>query len=326
VGVSLWAPGGAADEVGDFYRNKTVTVIVGAGAGGGFDLYSRTLSQHLARHLPGGPGFVLKFMPGAGSIKATNYVYQVAPRDGSVMMLPSQSVALFQRLQEGVRYDAARMNWIGRMVSATGVLVVWHTAPATTLEDMKTTEVVFGAHGRGQDTYIFPRLMNALLGYKVKPVLGYPGSANVMNALEKGEVHGYVYIWASLKSRQGDWLRERKLIPIANYSLETPGDRPDLPLVADLAKDPEHKAIFEFFSSIATVGRAFAFPPEVPDARVAAMRQAFMATMKDPAFLADAKKRKMDIEPMSGEKIQAVIEKTVATPQALIDKAKQALK
>jgi tripartite-type tricarboxylate transporter receptor subunit TctC len=164
-----------------------------------------------------------------------------------------------------------------------------------------------------------------LLGYKFKTVLGYPGSADVMHALERGEVHAYVYIWASLKSRQGAWLNDGKLIPFANYSLEKPADRPDLPLVTDLATDPEHKAIFEFFSSIATVGRSFATPPEVPQARIAALRKAFAETMTDSAFLADAKKRKMDIEPMAGEAIQEVIAKTVATPQAIIDKAKAAL-
>lgn len=330
AGASLllgsWSATASADEVADFFRGKTITLIVGAGPGGGFDLYSRTLSQHMSRHLPGNPNIVLQFMPGAGSIKATNYVYQVSPRDGSVIALPSQSVALFQRLEPGIRYDAAKMLWIGRMVSATGVLVAWHTAPATTLKAMKTREIIFGANGKGQDTYIFPTLMRKLLGYKFKVVLGYPGSADVMHALERGEAHAYVYIWASLKSRQGAWLKEGKLIPFANYSLEKPADRPDLPLVTDLATDPEDKAILEFFSSIATVGRSFALPPEVPQARVAAMRQAFAATMSDPRFLADAKKRKMDVEPMSGEKIQAVIAKSVATPQAIIEKARAALK
>ncbi|MPY69806.1 MAG: hypothetical protein GEU92_06950 [Alphaproteobacteria bacterium] len=323
--AALWALPASADEVADFYRGKTITLVVGAGPGGGFDLYARTLSQHMSKHLPGSPNIVLQFMPGAGSITATNYVYKVAPRDGSIFALPSQSVALFQRLESGIRYDAAKMNWLGRMVSATGVLVVWHQAPATTLEEMKNREVIFGAHGKGQDTYFFPQLMNKLLGYKFKTVLGYPGSADVMHALERGETHAYVYIWASLKSRQGAWLNEGKLIPFANYSLETPADRPDLPLVTDLATDPDHKAIFEFFSSIATVGRSFATPPEVPRARVTALRKAFSETMTDPAFLADAKKRKMDIEPMAGEAIQEVIAKTVATPEAVIDKAKAAL-
>ena len=324
--VVLGTGTGAADEVEDFYRGKTVTIIVGAGPGGGFDLYARTLSQHLPRHVAGEPSIILQFMPGAGSIKATNYAYGVSPRDGSAIVLPSQSVALFQRLEEGVRYDAAKMNWIGRMVSATGVLVVWHTAPATTLEEMKKKEIIFGAHGKGQDTYFFPRLMNKLLGYKFKVVLGYPGSADVMNALERGELHSYVYIWASLKSRQGNWLREGKLIPFANYSLETPNDRPDLPLVTDLATDPGDKEIFRFFSSIATVGRSFAFPPDVPKARVAAIREAFIATMTDAKFLADAKARKMDVEPLAGDKVQAVIEQAVATPQSIIDKAVSALK
>lgn len=315
-----------AESVADFYRDKVLTLIVAAGPGGGYDLYSRVLSRHLSRHIPGKPRMVLQFMPGAAGVKAANYFAVVAPKDGSVMALLSQSVALFQKLEGGVRYDTAKMNWIGRMVSATGVMVAWHTAPATRLADMKEKQIIFAAHGKSGDTYMFPRLMSKLLGYKFKTVIGYPGSANAMNALEQGEAHAYTYIWASLKSRKGDWLKQGKLIPFANYSLDTPKDRPDLPLIMNLAKNPDDRRIFEFMSSIATVGRSFTLPPEVPKARVTALRRAFDATMKDAKFLAEAKKRNMDIEPATGERIQEVIEKTVATPQALIDKAKRALK
>jgi tripartite-type tricarboxylate transporter receptor subunit TctC len=317
----------AADPVADFYGGKTVTIIVCGGVGGGFDLYARTLSQYMSRHIPGQPNFILQFMPGAGGVKGTNYLYGVSPRDGSVMGLPAQTVALFQRIQPGsVRYDAAKMNWIGRMVSATGVLVVWHKAAATTLEAMKTKQVVWGSTGTSNDGYYFPRLMATLLGYKFKIVTGYPGSAQIINAMERGELDAYVYIWASLKTRSASLLAEKKLIPFANYSTETPHDRPDLPLVSNLTDDPDKKAVLEVFSSIATVGRAFAMPPAVPAERVAAFRRAFDATMKDPAFLADAKKRLMDIEPMTGEKVQQVIAKAVATPQSIIDKAQAALK
>jgi tripartite-type tricarboxylate transporter receptor subunit TctC len=317
----------AADPVADFYDGKTVTIIVCGGVGGGFDLYARTLSQHMSRHIPGHPNIILQFMPGAGGVKGTNYLYGVSPRDGSAMGLPAQTVALFQRIQPGsVRYDAAKFNWVGRMVSATGVLVVWHKATATTLKEMKTKQVVWGSTGTSNDGYYFPRLMATLLGYKFKVVTGYPGSAPIITAMERGEVDAYVYIWASLKTRSANLLAEKKLIPFANYSTETPHDRPDLPLVSDLTDDPDKKAVLEFFSSIATVGRAFAMPPGVPAERVAAFRRAFDATMKDPAFLADAKKRMMDIEPMTGEKVQAVIAKAVATPQAIIEKAQAALK
>ena len=327
--VTLLAPSrpAAADPIADFYHGKTVTIIVAGGVGGGFDLYARTLSQHMSRYIPGQPTVILQFMPGAGGVKGTNYLYGVSPRDGSTMGLPAQTVALFQRIQPGsVRYDAAKFNWVGRMVSATGVLVVWHGASATSLKDMKTKQIVWGSTGTSNDGYYFPRLMATLLGYKFKIVTGYAGSAQIINAMERGELDAYVYIWASLKTAGASLLADKKLIPFANYSTETPHDRPDLPLVSGLTDDPDKKAILELFSSIATVGRSFALPPAVPAERVAAMRKAFDETMRDSAFLADAKKRRMDIEPMTGEKVQAVIEKAVATPQAIIEKAQAALK
>jgi tripartite-type tricarboxylate transporter receptor subunit TctC len=329
VAIASFAPArfAAADPIADFYGGKTVTIIVAGGVGGGFDLYARTLSQHMSRHIPGHPTVILQFMPGAGGVKGTNYLYGVSPRDGSVMGLPAQTVALFQRIQPGsVRYDAAKFNWVGRMVSATGVLVVWNSAAATTLDQMKTKQVVWGSTGLSNDGYYFPRLMATLLGYNFKIVTGYSGSAPIINAMERRELDAYVYIWASLKTAGASLLAEKKLIPFANYSTETPRDRPDLPLVSNLTDDPDKKAILELFSSIATVGRAFALPPAVPAERVAAMRKAFDETMRDSAFLADAKKRRMDIEPMTGAKVQAVVEKAVATPQAIIDKAQAALK
>jgi tripartite-type tricarboxylate transporter receptor subunit TctC len=211
------------------------------------------------------------------------------------------------------------------MVSAGQAMIVWHTAPATTLEQMKKTEVIFGATGKAQDTYYFPRIMATLLGYKVKMVLGYHGAAEAMTAMERGEVHGYTSSWSALLAGKGSWLKEGKLIPVVNASLEKRKDYPDLPLLADLTDDPSKKAIIEFLSSGATVGRSFMLPPGTPHDRVKALRQAFTQTMSDPAFIADAKKRKMELEPMTGEAIQAVIEKAVSTPSPLIARALEAV-
>jgi tripartite-type tricarboxylate transporter receptor subunit TctC len=319
------ASGASAEPAAEFYSGKTITVIVGSAAGGGFDLYARTLSVHMPRHAPGHPKMQLQFMPGAGGTKATNYLYTVSPRDGSVFALPSQGVALAQKLTSGVRYDAAKMNWIGRMVSTSAVLVVWHTAPATKLEQMKNSEIVFGTTGKGRDTYFFPRMMETLLGYKVKVVAGYPGAAHIMNAMERGELHGYTSNWAALLGTRGDWLREGKLIPIASASMEKRKDYPQLPLLAELTTDPHKRAIIEFFSSAAGVGRSFALPPDVPRERVGALRRAFDQTMVDSAFAADAKKRKMELEPLKGEQVQAVVERVIDTPESVIEAAKKAV-
>lgn len=325
TGLAALASPAAADSVADFFSGKHIALIVASAPGGGFDLYSRTLSVHMPRHIPGRPSIVLQFMPGAGGVKAANHLYTVAPRDGTAFALPYQTVALYQKLDQtlkaGVRYDATKFNWIGRMVSASQALVVWHTAPATTLDGMKATEVIFGATGKSQDTYYFPRMMATLLGYKVKIVLGYQGAAEVMQAMERGEVHGYTTSWTALLATKGNWLSEGKLIPIVNADLDRRKDYPDLPRLSDLTGDPEKKAIIEFFTSAATVGRSFALPPGTPTERVAAMRQAFAATMRDPTFLADAAKRKMELEPMSGEEVQSVIEKAVSTPSTLVPQA-----
>ena len=324
--TALVSVSAAADPVADFYSGKHLTLIVSTGPGGGFDLYARTLSAHMSRHIPGHPSITLQFMPGAGGVTAANHLYTVSTRDGTVFGLPYQTVALYQRLySSGVRYDAAKFNWIGRMVSAGQALIVWHTAPATTLEKMKKTEVVFGASGKSQDTYYYPRMMATLLGYKVKIVLGYQSAAEVMNAMERGEVHGYTSNWAALLATKGAWLKEGKLIPIVNASLEKRKDYPDVPLNADLTDDPSKKAIIEFFSSAATVGRSFALPPGTPHDRVEALRQAFGQSMSDPVFLADAKNRKMELEPMTGEAVQAAIEKVIAMPSDLVAKAKEAV-
>jgi tripartite-type tricarboxylate transporter receptor subunit TctC len=329
IGVGLTAllsATAAADPVADFYKGKHLTLIVSTGPGGGFDLYARTLSVHLGRHIPGHPSIVLQFMPGAGGVTAANHVYTVSPRDGTVFALPYQTVALYQRLYpSGVRYDAAKFNWIGRMVSADQALVIWHTAPATTLAQMKTTEVVIGATGKSQDTYYYPRMMATLLGYKVKIVLGYQGAAEVMNAMERGEVHGYTSSWAALVATKGAWLKEGKLVPIVNASLEKRKDYPDVPLLSDLTNDPSKKAIVEFFLSATAVGRSFALPPGTKRERVEALRRAFTETMSDPAFLADVKKRRMDLEPLSGEEVQAIMEKAVAAPASLVTAAAKAV-
>lgn len=320
---SAIAQGSSASD----YKGKTITLVVAFGAGGGYGLYSRVLSRHLPRHIAGEPSIQLQFMSGAAGRKAANYVYTVAARDGAVMSLLSNAAAHDQVLEGGVRYDAAKFQYVGRMVSMNSIAAVWHTAPATSLAQAKQIEIIFGAPGKGDQAELNPALMQSLLGYKFKIVNGYPGSNAIYQAMEQGEVHGQFASWSSLKSTRGQWLAERKVMLLAEVGLESTPElkRMGVPLVMDLASDPNDRAVLEFMASSTTIGRAFSLPPDVPADRVELLRRAFDATMKDPELIAEAKRLNMDLEPMTGERIQAIVEKTVAAMPDLIERTKKAL-
>jgi len=315
-----------ADGVADFYKDKTVTIMVGFGAGGGYGLYARTLSQHMGRHIPGNPNIVLQFMVGAGGVKVANYFYNVAARDGTFLAHLANSAALQQVLRpDRIRYDASKLTYLGRMVSMRSAIIVWHTAPATTLADFKKKTVIFGATGKAGQDYMNPTLMKNVLGFKVKMVTGYKGSNAINLAMEKGELHAMANSWGSVKARLGQWLDKKQIIPLAMVGLTPSPDRPDIPLVLDMAKTDEDRQILELMASTTAVGRAFSTTPEVPADRRAALITAFDTTMKDPKFLADIEKRKMELDYMSGADVQKIINKTIATPKELVEKFKKAV-
>ncbi|MPY72322.1 MAG: hypothetical protein GEU92_19885 [Alphaproteobacteria bacterium] len=315
----------AAESAGEFYRGKTVTLISASGAGGGYDAYARTVTKHLAKHLPGNPKFIVQFMPGAGGLTGANYLYSVAAQDGSVIGLISNAAPVYQVLKGGVKYDASKFNYIGRAASMQYVIMVWHDQGVKTLDDMKTKEVVFGATGKGQSNYMVPILLKNLLGLKARVITGYPGTKDISLALEKGEVGGRAGAWSSWQTGHAHWLRDKKVVPVAQAGLEKASDLPNAPLLLDLAKGEEERAVLELLASDAAVGRGFMMPPGVPKDRVQAMRRAFDASMTDPAFLEEAKKRKLLVEPMTGERLQAIVDKTVAAPPKVAARAKKVL-
>ena len=316
----------AAAGVADFYKGKTITAVVGGSVGGGYDLYTRALTHNMGRHIPGNPSMIEQFMPGAGGTKAANYLYNVAPKDGTAIGLISNAAPMYQALGgSGVKYDAAKFNWIGRMASMQYALMVWHASGVRSIDDLKAREVIFGSTGRSQGNYMVPILLKNLLGLKAKVIIGYPGTKDIDLVMQKGEVDGRLGTWASwLIAAGGEWVRDKKVIPILQSGLE---HMPDLnvPLLRDLARNDDQRAILELVASDAAVGRAFLLPPDVPADRVEAMRRAFDATMKDPAFLEEAKKFRLIIEPMTGEWVQQVAVKTVSTPPNLIAETKKAL-
>lgn len=331
IGSSLlFSAGALADEkaVADFYQGKTVTIVVSAGPGGGYDLYSRTLSQHFGKHIPGKPDFVLQFMPGAGGVKAANYLYNVAPKDGSVLGNVSNTLTLIQLLKGGVKFDVGKFNYIGRAAAMNAITMVWHDAPATSLEELAKTDktLILGSTGVGQQGDIHAKAIKNVLGYSnIRIVTGYKGSANVNMAMEKGEVHGQASAWSSWKSRQGAWVKERKIVPLVEHGLVKSPDNPGAPLILDLAENDFEREVLKLICSDTVVGRVFVTPPGAPDDRVAALRKAFMETMKDPEFLADAKARKMELWPMPGEELQEIVLSATRADPKVIAAAKEAL-
>lgn len=313
-----------ADPIADFYRGKTITLVLNAGAGGMFGLYGRTFVPHMARHVPGKPTMVVQYMPGAA--RMANYVYNAAPKDGTYIAAASKYMPMFQVLRPtGVKYEATKFNWIGNIARTTTVVSVWHKAPATSLADAKRKQVIIAATGLGSESAINPLIMNALLGTKFKVVTGYKGIAGVHLALANGEGQGMSFSYISLKTKKPQWLRDKKVIHLAQVGMRRNPELPDVPLLIELVSDPKEKAIMEFVSAANAFGRNIFAPPGVPAARVAALRKAFDATMKDPQFLADAKKRGLRVAPVSGVEVDRLVRKVVSTPPALVKRTKEVL-
>jgi tripartite-type tricarboxylate transporter receptor subunit TctC len=334
VAMALGAPTGvaAADDVAGFYKDNIVTAVLGAGPGGGYDVYARTVMKHLVKHIPGQPAFIMQFMPGAGGQKAAQYFYNVASRDGSKIAKLSNMLPAFQLLRSGVKYNVSKLNYIGRAASMQYVTMVWHTTGVKSLEDAQKAKnpIVFGSSGKSQSNYIVPAVMKNLLGLNVKVIAGYPGTADINKALEQGEVTGRAGAWSSWIAAGARLVNTGKVVAIAQAGTEKATDIKNgygepVPLLLDLAKNDEERAILKLLASDAAMGRNFSVPPEVPKARVTALCRAFDATMKDPEFLEEAKKRKLIIEPKPCEWLNAFAQEVVATPKPLVAKAKQIL-
>lgn len=311
-----------ADAVSDFYKGKNIEIIVCAGAGGGYGLYNRALAQFMPRHIPGQPTMTLKFMQGSAGIKGANYIYNVAPKGGTTLGALISSAATSEATgRKGVRYKSARMQWIGRLVDIITVVTVKRNAPATTIEQMKKIPIVAGTTRPGGPNHFPFAIMNWALGTKIKIVTGYKGSNGVALAYDRGEVHAAAAPWGTLRARRPHFLKDFLIVQVA---LAKDRIRQDVPLLLDLVTDPAKKAAVKFLSAQGSIGRTLSAPPGVPKARVAALRKAFDATMKDPDFLATAKKRKMDLAPLSGALLEQMVVEHLAAPADIIRLAKKA--
>jgi tripartite-type tricarboxylate transporter receptor subunit TctC len=301
--------GSAQQDVADFYRGKTVRLVVGVAVGSGYDITARALQRHLGKHIPGNPTVIVQNQPGAGSLTMTNQLYANGPFDGTVIGAPFNGLPTAPLLQPaGVRFDPVKLIWIGSTNRETQVTYLWHTAPVQKFTDIANTEVIVGAQAPGSTQYDYPMIANAVFGYKFKVITGYESTAKIHLAMERGEIHGNgATNWTTLKSLNSNWLEEKKVKVLAQWTLRKHPELSDVPVVLDLAKSEADRQALLLMIARLEYGRPYFVPPGVPPARVEALRRAFDATMKDEDFLADAEKMKLEIDPLTGEQVATII-------------------
>lgn len=320
-------PAANADAVSDFYSGKRIMVVIGYGPGGGYDEYARLLARFMGEYIPGKPNLVPQNMPGAGSRNAANWLYNLAPKDGTALATLSQTTPTDQALgQPGIRFDVRKFNWIGNMIVVNNTLAVWHTTGVKTLEEATKKPLSIGATGASSPSVLYPQVSNNLLGTKFKIITGYPGGGAINLALERGEVDGRgSNSWASWKSTKAAWLKDKDINILFQVGPKRESDLADVPLWTDFAKNDEQRKVLEILSGDIAVGRPIIAPPGVPADRVKALRAAFDATMKADDFRAAAAQQKMDINPMSGADLQEVAAKIVDVPSNITGMVKQAM-
>jgi tripartite-type tricarboxylate transporter receptor subunit TctC len=324
--VSMLAvtPGTApAQTAAPFYAGKTINILVGAGEGGAYSIYGQLAAEYLRKLLPGNPTVIVQSMPGAGGIKATDYLANVAPKDGTALGMLLDLAAATQMLQpRAIRYDLSKFSVVGSFVTDNPVVMVRGDAGARNFAELKDKQIVVGASGRGSQTYIHPALLRDVLGAKVKIVTGYRGSSDISLALERGEVQAQSATWVSWLARHPDWIEQKQIVPIVQVGLKKERDLPDVPLMLELATADEDRQVLEFMSSGSQIGRALFAPPGVPADRIAELRAAFDAMIKDAGFQEAAAKRKLVIAPTSGAEVQAIVQKVVSYAPAVIERAR----
>src|SRR5215510_9459838 len=319
--LALLALGPATAQ--EAFAGRTVTISVGFGPGGGYDLYARVLARHLGRHLPGQPTVVVSNMPGAASIRAANYIANVAPKDGTALGLVAQSIAEEQLLgTAGVSYDVTKLGWIGRIAANIEVAYVWHAAPVKVLDDLRTTEATLA--GTGPSSSIYPRLMNTIAGMKWKVIAGYNTTSAAHLAMQRREVDGATSSLNTLKTTQRDWLDNGLIRILVQLAPRRSAELAHVPAVVELATTPEDRDVLAFYANSGAVGRALIAPPGLPPERVALLRAAFDATMQDAAFRAEIAAMRLEFEPMAGAELQVQVEASTRVSGTVLARARAA--
>jgi tripartite-type tricarboxylate transporter receptor subunit TctC len=305
----------------DVFPGKTVQMIIGFGAGGGYDTWGRTVARHIGKHLPGKPQVIPQNMPGAGSFVATSHLYNIAPKDGTVLGIIARDAALGPLTgAPGARFDATKLSWIGTPTKETNVCIAFHTAKVKTAQDLFAHELIVGDTGPGTGTRAYPKALNELIGTKFKVVGGFPSSVEVFLAMERGEVEGICESLDSVRNKRPDWIAKKTIAVLFQGGVAPDPELKDVPFVLDLARNAEQKEAIEFLYAGQGIGRPFVAPPGLPPDRLKMLRDAFNATMKDPEFLADAQRSKLDVDPEDGEHLAALIAHIYATPKPIVDR------
>jgi len=307
------------------FSGKTITISIGYTAGGSYDLYGRLIARHLGKHLPGQPSVVAQNMPGAGSMKAANYIYEAAPKDGTALGVVVESAALEQALNNpAAQYDASKFAYIGRVATGNNIFMQWHSSKVQSLDDSKRIESSLAGTGPGSIAETVPKLLNSLVRTKFKLVSGYPASNEAMLAMERGEVEGASSSWAAVKVAKQAWLGEKKIKIILQTAPQRHRDLPDSPSLGEIGDTPDDKLVFALYANGSEVGRSLIGPPGMPAEHVKLLRGAFNAMVKDAEFVADIQKLNIELDPLPGEKLQEVVERALNVPEAVRERAKSA--
>jgi tripartite-type tricarboxylate transporter receptor subunit TctC len=316
-----------AQSVADFYRGKTIQLLIGYTAGGGYDLNARVLARHMGKHIPGNPNIVPQNMAGAGSLRLANFLYNVAPKDGTAIGMVGRGMAMEPLIGgSATQYDARRYTWIGSVSDQVSLCATWHTSKVKSWSDMLKMDFTVGGEGSGSDPDMFATMIRSIFGAKIRLVSGYPGGNEINLAMERGEVDGRCgWSWSSIKITKPDWLKKKQINLLLQMALHKNSELGDVPLIMDLARNDRERAILKLVLSRQEMGWPFTAPPDLPRDRAEALRNAFSATMKDPEYLAEAQQRRLDINPMTGAQIDKLIAELYATTPEAIAATKAAI-
>ena len=315
----------SADEIDDFYRGKTIVMVIPTSVGGEYDLHGRMIARFLGRHIPGNPKIVPHNMAGGGGLVATNFVYNISPKDGTTILVVNKALPAAQAMDEqGLKADMGKFSYIGTLSPSSETMGIWHTAKIKSIEEAVHTEIVIGTTGTDNITYMFPKLMNALLGTKFKLVTGYPGGNEINIAMERGEVSGRQNAWTSWKATKSDWIKNGEVQIIAQGGSKIK-ELPNVPDVEMRAKNDDDRKVFQLILNGSRLGRGLLAPPGVPIDRIKVLLEAFNATMKDPDFLAACRQAKIDVDPVMGDDLQETVRAILSLPKSIGERTKKLL-
>ena len=327
VGTAGPARAQAADDVAAFYAGKTVRIIVGIGVGSGYDITARMVARHIGNHIPGKPQIMVQNQPGAGSLTMTHQLYNAGPKDGTAIGASFQGLPSAPLLApETARFEAQKLNWVGSTNRETQITYAWHTVPIRSIEDIRTTKFVVGSQAPGSSQNDFPVALNKLFGFQFSVINGYESTSKIHLAMERGEVQGIAAVnWSSLTALVPQWITEKKINIFGQFALRPHRDLANVPMWLDIAKTEADRQAMQLLLSRLETGRPFFLPPDVPAARVEAIRRAFDATMKDKGFLEDSDKAKLEIDAMTGEEVARLVAKLDATPPDVVARVRAAM-